>query len=250
MALKNILSRTGGWLRSHRLIKLREFQPRIDNEGLISYETHSQIDSHETQQQEQEDHIVISPENQLPSKPQESFNKLIEKLQGINDHLGTQVVQHEDLMNRMEQLPKLIENFPNALENQKHLVEQLLEQLKSNAAKDMQFVDAVEKIPNETLKQTDALVNINNQLSAAADVDTQLSENFHKFTNTLGKLDQSTMGQTDSILQMSKTFAASDRYLKYIISRQNKRFMWMLLVTIGVCFISILVLTSIIIYVK
>jgi len=250
MALKNILSRTGGWLRSHRLIKLREFQPQIDNEGLISYETHSQIDSHETQQQEQQDHVVISPENQLPSKPQESFNKLIEKLQGINDHLGTQVVQHEDLMNRMEQLPKLIENFPNALENQKQLVEQLLEQLKSNAAKDMQFVDAVEKIPNETLKQTDALVNINNQLSAAADVDTQLSENFHKFTNTLGKLDQSTMGQTDSILQMSKTFAASDRYLKYIISRQNKRFMWMFMVAIGICFISILVLTSIIIYVQ
>ncbi len=250
MALKNILSRTGGWLKSHRLIKLREFQPQIDNEGLISYETHSQIDSHETQQQEQQDHVVISPETQLPSKPQESFNKLIEKLQGINDHLGTQVVQHEDLMNRMEQLPKLIENFPNALENQKQLVEQLLEQLKSNAAKDMQFVDAVEKIPNETLKQTDALVNINNQLSAAADVDTQLSENFHKFTDTLGKLDQNTMGQTDSILQMSKTFAASDRYLKYIISRQNKRFMWMFIVTIGVCFISILVLTSIIIYVK
>ena len=241
---------TGGWLRSHRLIKLREFQPRIDNEGLISCETHSQIDSHETQQQEQQDHVVISPENQLPSKPQESFNKLIEKLQGINDHLGTQVVQHEDLMSRMEQLPKLVENFPNALENQKQLVEQLLEQLKSNAAKDMQFVDAVEKIPNETLKQTDALVNINNQLSATADVDAQLSENFHKFTETLGKLDQSTIGQTDSILQMSKTFAASDRYLKYIISRQNKRFMWMFIVTIGVCFISILVLTGIIIYVK
>lgn len=241
MVLKNILSRTSGWLKSHRLIKLREFQPHIDNEGLIS---------HETQQTEQKDHVVISPETHLPSNPQESFNKLIEKLQGINGHLGTQVAQHEDLMNRMEQLPKLIENFPNALENQKQLVEQLLEQLKSNAAKDMQFIDAVEKIPNETLKQTVALVNINNQLSAAADVDAQLSENFHKFTDTLGKLDQSTMGQTDSILQMSKTFAASDRYLKYIISRQNKRFMWMFIVTIGVCFISILVLTSIIIYVK
>jgi DNA repair exonuclease SbcCD ATPase subunit len=250
MALKNILSRTGGWLRSHRLIKLREFQPQVDNEGLISNETHSQTDSYETPQIEQKDHVVISPETHSPSKPQESFNKLIEKLQGINDHLGTQVTQHEDLMNRMEQLPKLVENFPNALENQKQLVEQLLEQLKSNAAKDMQFVDAVEKIPNETLKQTDALVNINNQLSAAADIDAQLSENFHKFTETLGKVDQSTIGQTDSILQMSKTFAASDRYLKYIISRQNKRFMWMFMVAIGICFISILVLTSIIIYVK
>lgn len=248
MALKNLLSRTGGWLKSQRFAKLREYQPPIDNDGLIADEPQIQANSQETQQEK--NHVVISPETQVSATPQESFGKLIENLQGINDHLGTQASHHEELMSRMEQLPKLIEKFPNALDNQKQLVEQLLEQIKTNAAKDMQFMDAVEKIPSETGKQTDALVNINTQLSAAADVDAQLTENFLKFTETLDKLNQNTVGQTDSILQMSKTFAASDRYLKYIISRQNKRFMWLFAIAIGVCFFSILILTGIIVYIK
>ena len=249
MALKNLLSRTGGWIKSQRFAKLREYQPPIDNDGLIADEPQTQANSQQTQE-ERKSHVVISPETQMSATPQESFSKLIENLQGINDHLGTQASHHEELMSRMEQLPKLIEKFPNALENQKQLVEQLLEQIKTNAAKDMQFMDAVEKIPSETGKQTDALVNINTQLSAAADVDAQLTENFLKFTETLGKLNQNTIGQTDSILQMSKTFAASDRYLKYIISRQNKRFMWLFAIAIGVCFFSILILTGIIVYLK
>ena len=249
MALKNLLSRTGGWIKSQRFAKLREYQPPIDNDGLIADEPQTQANSQQTQE-ERKSHVVISPETQMSATPQESFSKLIENLQGINDHLGTQASHHEELMSRMEQLPKLIEKFPNALDDQKQLVEQLLERIKTNAAKDLQFMDAVEKIPSETGKQTDALVNINTQLSAAADVDAQLTENFLKFTETLGKLNQNTIGQTDSILQMSKTFAASDRYLKYIISRQNKRFMWLFAIAIGVCFFSILILTGIIVYIK
>jgi hypothetical protein len=76
----------------------------------------------------------------------------------------------------------------------------------------------------------------------------QLTESFNKFDKTLEKLNQSTVGQTDSIMQMSKTFATSDRYLKYLMSRQNKRFMWMFVVAVGVCLTAILILTGIVIY--
>ena len=183
-------------------------------------------------------------------KLQEGFNKLVVQLQGINEHLNRQVTQHEDLMGRLEQLPKLLESFPTVAENQKEVVEQLLEQLRATAAKSQQFVDAVEKIPTETAKQTDALVNIDHELAAAADTDVQMAESFNKFNETLDKLNQSTLGQTDSIMQMSKTFATSDRYLKYIISRQNKRFLWIFVTAISVCALAILILTGIIIYIR
>jgi len=49
---------------------------------------------------------------------------------------------------------------------------------------------------------------------------------------------------------MSKTFAASDRYLKYIISRQNKRFMWIFIAAISVCVTAILILAGIVVYLK
>ena len=54
----------------------------------------------------------------------------------------------------MDKLPKLLESFPTVVENQKQLTEQLFEQLKANETKQYQFMDAVEKIPTETFKQT------------------------------------------------------------------------------------------------
>jgi len=108
----------------------------------------------------------------------------------------------------------------------------------------------VERIPSETAKQTDALVNIDHQLAAAADTDVQMAESFNKFNQTLEELNRTAAGQTDGILQMSKTFATSDRYLKYIISKQNRRFMWVFVSAISVCVAVIVILTGVIIYLK
>jgi len=254
MTVKDFWSRTKSWLRVPRLSKLRDYQLPIDDEGLISQDVAS-AESPEQSQPDQSNQVLVKtvqPDGKLESleKLQAGFDKLIEQLQGINEHLNQQVVQHEDLMSRMDKLPKLLESFPAIVEDQKKLTEQLFEQLKAAATKDEQFIDAVEKIPTETAKQTDALVNIDHQLAAAADTDVQRTESFNKFNETLDKLNQSTAGQTDSIMQMSKTFATSDRYLKYIMSRQNKRFLWIFITAIGVCIITVLILAGIIIYLR
>jgi len=151
-------------------------------------------------------------------------------------------------MDRLDKLPDWLETFPSVVDGQKQITEQLLEQVKGAAAKQERFIDAVEKMPTETAKQTDALVGIDHQLAAAADTDVQMTESFNKFNQTLEKLNQTTEGQTDGILQMSRTFATSDRYLKYIISKQNKRFMWVFVAAVSVCVFVILVLTGIVIY--
>jgi len=245
---------TSNWLRSHKLSSAMNSQPDINDEGLISQDANPAgpgVDG----QPAQGNKLVVKT---VPAKTkaesleklQEGFNKLIEQLQGINEHLNRQAAQNENLMGRIEQLPKLLESFPTVVENQKQITEQLLEQLKATAVKNQQFIDAVDKIPTETAKQTDALVDIDHQLAAAADTDVQMAESFNKFNQTLDKLNQSSLGQSDSIIQMSKTFATSDRYLKYIISRQNKRFMWIFVAAISVCVLVTLILTGVIIYLR
>jgi chromosome segregation ATPase len=247
-------SKTGGWLRAHKPSMVGDYQPELNDNGLITQDS-EQAEAAVEEKAEPSDKVevkTIQPVKKQESleKLQEGFNKLVEQLHGINEHLNRQVRQHQELMGRLEELPKLLESFPAVAENQRQTVEQLLEQLKATGAKSQQFMDAVEKIPTETAKQTDALVNIDHQLAAAADTDVQMSESFNRFNETMDKLNQSTVGQTDSIMQMSKTFATSDRYLKYIISRQNKRFMWIFVIAISVCALVILILTGIIIYLK
>ncbi len=259
MDLKDMWSRTkertSSWLREHKPVSGKEYRPAVDSEGLITQESESTAPAKESGGKEAlSDKVVVkavqAPKKEPIEKLQEGFNQLIEQLRGINAHLSRQASQQEDLMTRIEQLPKLLESFPAVVDNQKQIVEQLLGQLKTNAARGERFMDAVEKIPAETAKQTDALVNIDHQLAAAADTDVQMADSFNKFHETLAKLNKSTAGQTDSIMQMSKTFATSDRYLKYLISRQNKRFVWVFVTAIAVCVAVILILAGIIIYLK
>ncbi len=254
MALKDFWSKTGNWLRSNKLMGLRDYQPQIDDQGLITQDVEFTEKPDHNKKGENNEVMVkaVSPRNKSESieKLQDGFNKLVEQLQGINTNLSRQVTQNEDLMNRIDQLPKLLESFPTVVENQKQLTEQLLEQLKATTVKNEQFLEAVEKIPTETAKQTDSLVGINHQLGAAADANAQMAETFNRFGQSMEKLDQTTSSQTDSIMQMSKTFAASDRYLKYIMSRQHKRFVWIFIIAMSTCVLAILILTGIVIYLK
>ncbi len=251
MTIKEIWTKTGSWIRAHKPPRVGDFRPDIDDEGLISQDGQAGVD----EASEHSNQVVVKavqPKSKAESleKLQAGFDKLIGQLEGINNHLSRQVAQNEDLMGRIEQLPKLLESFPAVVENQKQLTEQLLEQLKQMASKDEQFIDAVGKIPAETAKQTDALVNIDHQLAAAADTDVQMTESLNRFNEALEKLNDSTVGHTDSVMQMSRTFAASDRYLKYIMSRQRKSFMWIFMIAIGVCAAAILILAGIILYIK
>ena len=241
-------------MEAHKPSKRANYQPEIDDEGLISEDTESTEAAAEDRTTEGNQVLVktVQPMDKTQSleKLQAGFDKLVEQLEGINNHLNRQAAQNEDLMSRIEQLPKLLESFPTVVENQKQLTEQLLTQLKATATAEREFVETIEKIPTETAKQTDALTDINHQLAAAADTDVQMTESFNKFNETLEKLNQSTIGQTDGIMQMSKTFATSDRYLKYIMSRQRKSIMWVFTIAIGVSVAAILILAGIIIYLR
>ena len=257
IAIKDFWTQTGKWVRSQKLFNSGNSRPDVDDQGLISQNTESiqATDAQAEPSVQQGDSILVQAVPQIDKsesieKLHKGLGKLAEQLGEINEHLGRQVTQHEELIGRIEQLPKLIESFPTVVENQKHLTEQLIEQLKAAAVKNEQFLDAVQKIPNETAKQTDALVDIDHQLAAAADTDVQMAESFNKFNQTMDKLNQSTLSQTDSIMQMSRTFATSDRYLKYIVSRQNRRFIWVFVTSLSICLIVILILVGIILYIK
>ena len=242
MELREIWSHFTSWLRKQLPSSHSDYErPQLSDDGLIIHNQAPAADKSPFQA------VAVRGKPEV-EKFQTGFETLIEQIQGINQHLDKQVAQHENLIARIEQFPKLLENFPAVVENQKVLTEQLVLQLKANILKDQQLLSAIEKIPAESAKQTDALLAIDRQLAAAADVDIQMTETFTKFNDTLGKLNQSTKDHTDGISQMSRTFAASDRYLKYMVARQTRQFMWVFYTAIGVCVVVILLLVGIIIF--
>lgn len=229
------------------------FSPDIDQQGLISEQGDSASVANPDNSPSQRE-IVRKP----PTQPEKvdnievlsnAFNRMVDQLGGINEHLNMQIEQHHKLIDRIDQLPELLENLPIAIKDQKDLVSELIEQLKGKSLKDQQFIETIEKIPYEAIKQGNVLVDMNRKLSVSADADVQMAESFNKFNETLSTLDGNTVNQTDSIKQMNKTFAASDRYLKYILSKQHKRFIWVFIIAMSICGMAVLSLVAMILIV-
>jgi chromosome segregation ATPase len=254
MTLRGILSGTASWLRSHRYEDSGHCGLVLDEDGLLAtdFDPGSEAPGVQSAGARSEPVMVstiTSIERREPvERLQEGLNQLVGELEQINGHLSEQLAQHEELMGRVRHLPQLLESLPSAVENQKRLTTQLLEQLRSSAAKDRQFSQVVEGIPAAAARQTDALIDINHQLAVAADVDVQMAEGFHKFRVILDRLNQNTVSNTEGILQMSRTFAASDRHLKHIVAKLNRRYAWTLAVTLGVCTSMIALLLGVILY--
>ncbi|MCL5281052.1 MAG: hypothetical protein M1376_14225 [Planctomycetes bacterium] len=254
MTLREIWTGTSNWLRSRRYENAGSCEPVLDNDGLLTMALEPEEDFEDTgSARTTQGPIVVNPvaaldRRESAEKLQEGFNRLIDQLAQINDHLSEQLTQHQELMGRVRQLPQLLESLPSAVENQKFLTTRLLDQLRTTTAKDQQFIEAVGKIPAETARQTDTLTMINHQLEAAADADVQLAGNFVKFKDTLDRLNHSTAKNTEGIVQMSRTFAASDRYLKYVVTKLNKRYAWVLAIAMTICGAAICTLAGIILY--
>jgi chromosome segregation ATPase len=254
MTLRGILSGTASWLRAHRYEDSGDCEAALDDDGLLATDSEPDDDLPGVRSVGATSRPVVisaitSLERREPAERlQEGLDQLVGQLERINDHLSEQLAQHEELMSRVMQLPELLETLPSAVENQKRLTFQLMEQLRSTAARDRQFGQVVEQIPIVAARQTDALVDINHQLAAAADIDVQMAEGFNKFRLTLDRLNQNTVSNTDGILQMSRTFAASDRYIKYVIAKLNKRYAWTLAAALGVCTAVVAALIGVVLY--
>ena len=136
----------------------------------------------------------------------------------------------------MDALPGMLMPLPKAVEEQRQAFAQVAQQLQQKVARD-------EKVADE-------LSGIHEKVAQSAQVDEKMCENFSTFSETLSKLDDDTVSQTEWIQQMSRTFSASERYIKYAMARQQARFYWIFGISLAVCFLAIIALTVGIIFLK
>ena len=255
MAARGIWQKTKGFLKRKNAV--RSFLPEVDNMGLISDSDNSVSADNASGHSNPTGKLEIVRKHSASHIEKKDsiealaggFNRMVDQLEGINQHLNMQIDQHHKLMDRMDQLPELLENLPNAVNDQKKLVNELIDQLKNKTLKEQQFVEIIERIPAETLRQNNTLLEMSRKLSVSADADVQMADSFNRFNETLSTLDEDTVSQTESIRQINKTFAASDRYLKYILSRQHKRFMWVFIIAMSICGVAIMALVAIVLIV-
>lgn len=156
---------------------------------------------------------------------QEAVDKLVSKLEGINDHLASQIRQNERLVEKMDALPAMLMPLPKAVEAQQAAFAQVAEQLRDKIARD-------EKVADE-------LTGIHEKVAASADADVKLCETFGAISETLTKLDADTTHQTEWIQHMGHTFASSERYMKDILNKQQTRFYWVCGILVSISLLAV-----------
>jgi len=155
------------------------------------------------------------------SRLEVSFGRLADELSGINENLRIQA----------------------------ELEKELSEQMRVNCAKSEEFCEVVGQIPAEAARQSEVLGSIAGQLCRSQDSAEQMAGRFEDFNKEIRRLSDNTECQRDGILQMSRSYMTSDRYMKYLITKQNKRFAVLFVVSLGVCLSAVCVLAGIVIYV-
>ncbi|HPS55080.1 MAG TPA: hypothetical protein PLP05_05740 [Sedimentisphaerales bacterium] len=252
MALRKLWARTSSWFADHKSnVSLNGGSLVGDDTRVEDYKGSPNIavaDNNNRSDKTVVKTVPLRSEIDNITKQQESFNRLVDKLQGINESLHHQLALNEEIVNKVDKLPGLLENIPMMMESQQKIAEQLLEQLITSSGKNQQLQEAIEKIPVQIAKQTETLAGMNQQLSSSAESDERLMNNFQRFNETLTCLNQSSQSHKESIQQMSETFATSDRYLKYLMTKQNKRFMWVFIIAMTICSASILALIAMVVY--
>lgn len=187
--------------------------------------------------------IVAEPrteQNQSLERIQENFNRFVDQLQGINSNLSKQVAQQQQLGEKLDKLPSVIQSVPEMIENQHRSLDEVLRQLRSSQMRSEEFIDVVHQIPREAIKQTETIQKMNQHLAAAAETDMVMRDTINGFGDTVSKLTEATEANREAILNMSKAFVASDRYMKYLVQVQNRRLIWVFLASLTICLLAVL----------
>ena len=94
----------------------------------------------------------------------EAVEKLVDKLEGINDNLQQQVEQNQQLVKRMDTLPDLLSSLPKAVDQQRQAFSRVADQLQQKVARDA--------------KVAEELGSIRQQVTASVEMDAKMNERF------------------------------------------------------------------------
>jgi hypothetical protein len=169
----------------------------------------------------------------------EAINKLVDRLEEINASISLQTQQNIQLVDKINQLPELLSSLPQQAQEQRQILQELSTELKNKAVNDHKIQETMAAMTEQSTEQINKLGQIEDHLQVAGRTGVQLCDTMNKFSQSLEKLDSNTITQTEWIQQMSRAFTATDRYLKYTLAQQQRRFMWIFAVGMVVSVVAI-----------
>ncbi len=227
MSKESIWKRFGGWIsRSHQPAEGTDVM-RLDAEGRLVgddtaglAETEAPLTARQATQQQLE-------------AIEEGFNKLVDVLGNVNESVAGQRQQSLTLQESLRDLPDIMRHFPHAVKAQGEIVEKLTEELRDQNVQYEQLREAIKVLPTWTEHQVEKLTEINEQLAATGQTESQMLENLQ--------------AQSHSVANMGTHLQKHNEQVQEALTRQQRQFTRLFVAAIVISLTALAVVTAILI---
>ncbi|GMU21923.1 MAG: hypothetical protein AMXMBFR13_20110 [Phycisphaerae bacterium] len=163
---------------------------------------------------------------------QEGYEKVTRVIEEIQNHLVTQADRSDRMCTALEQLARSMSDAPAMGREQVAMLEQIAARLETTNARTQQLADAVSELPKAARTQSDTLNGVSRQLEMANEQAVVASQNMDRLGTGIRALGETGQAQADLLRQMAVRTAEHENQIARLVSRQDKRFLMLFIVTI------------------
>jgi len=221
----SIWKRFGDWLRRSQEPPKTGEVVHLDAEGSLVESEHPLAESTPALAHSEEHKKT----HQL-SVMEEAYNRLVDVLESINDNLHQQRQQGLDLKNSLDALHGLLKSLPESLDRNNKLAQDIAQQLRQQNLQSQHVSEIMQPLPELARKQADKLADIDMLLENSTQSQSRIADSFLHLEQSLAELSKTGSSQNQSLGHINQLLQQSQEHLHKLLSRQNRRFIWMLVI--------------------
>ncbi|HPD30871.1 MAG TPA: hypothetical protein PLL20_12810 [Phycisphaerae bacterium] len=170
--------------------------------------------------------------DQTLAKLQEGYEQVTRVIQEIQNHLVAQSDRSERICNSLEQLARSVNELPAIARTQTQTLETIAAHIEATGSRTRQMAESLADVPKLAKAQSESLISINRQLEIAGEQRSLTCQTLDRMGSALGTLSGSAQSQTERLKTIGDRTEQQVELLTEMISRQNRRFIMLFVVTI------------------
>jgi len=229
----SIWKRMGGWLRWSQTSKDGLEVVHHNAEGLVvdpSVDKDGNENSLVTREEKREQQLAAM---------EESFHRLVEVLESLDDNVAKQRQHTEELCERMGKMGEVLGGLPGNVAAHNKTFQELTQEMKEQAVRHKQVIETVKTLPDLNRQQVDRLEEIVRQVENSSENEARMTDSFNRFDNSLQGVLNNSKSQAQSLTNIGEMLGQNESRLQELVRRQGKRFSWLLVIVLIVALAAI-----------
>jgi methyl-accepting chemotaxis protein len=173
-----------------------------------------------------------------------NYDEVLGIVRKVDDHLDEQARRSERMLEIAERTAKHLESLGATNQQTAEAVTQLVEVTKQGNADAQSQTDRLAKTAAQQLEaqqqQTSTLHQVQASIHKSTEIDRELADSIHGFTDTIGGVKKATTDLGESITAMRETDAERERELATLVAR-SQRWLIVTVVVVGVVAVGALI---------